>query len=600
MAAVLVITHLGSHRNSLFATIVAVSLAALLPWRTHADLPVHCLRHQIVGEWEFTIGRAGPKRTSCDHQKPDSPLNQPDVKAFFERADTTTRRFTLMDPDKVRADDGSDGSWTMIYDEGFEVLTSEYVFFAFSRFEYMPDGHGGTTNVSHCGQTQVGWFRNTARNSFGCYVGRQVVAASTSLPNLEASAAAAANSLSQSPQPTHQLAVSGLLSSKVKAATSWPVDTVRKEVTVRNEDTVRKEDAVISDVPSEYTPWVPASEGYDKPMRARFRQSVAEALNFLELGWTASAYHAKFEGKSPRQLNRLAGVRRGKVRPNRTEAAAAAAARAGRKDTQRPPSFLGVGSRGARRRSRDSDESFDWRKTAQNWLVPVVQQGDCGSCYTVSTIHMLTARNRIRLNEPSAPSFSVSFPLYCSEYNQGCDGGYGFLQSKWAEDIGLVPESCAPFSEGGGSCEVTPACDPGSGARRYYRATNHRYVGGFYGGSDEAAIRQELTSNGPMVLSFEPQEDFMYYKSGVYRSGPHKIHQEWEQVDHAVLLVGYGVADGKPHWTLQNSWGDDWGEEGFFRMARGIDESGCESIAEAADVVEDTENPVLDDFIASL
>eukprot|EP00971_Amphidinium_carterae_P154282 3059795-Amphidinium_carterae.1 len=78
----------------------------------------------------------------------------------------------------------------------------------------------------------------------------------------------------------------------------------------------------------------------------------------------------------------------------------------------------------------------------------VTTQGDCGSCYTISTVHMLTARHRIQKGDPEATSFSVSFPLYCSEYNQGCDGGYGFLQSKWCEDVGLVPESCAPFSQG--------------------------------------------------------------------------------------------------------------------------------------------------------
>jgi cathepsin C len=209
---------------------------------------------------------------------------------------------------------------------------------------------------------------------------------------------------------------------------------------------------------------------------------------------------------------------------------------------------------------------------------------------------MLTARNRIRSGSTDEPSFSVSFPLYCAEYNQGCDGGYGFLQTKWSEDVGLVPEKCNPFNQGGGSCSATKNCD--LGAKRY-RATNHHYVGGFYGGSDADAIRQELL-RGPLVMSFEPQEDFMYYKSGVYRSGPHKIHQEWEQVDHAVLLIGFGAEKDQAYWTCQNSWGTDWGEDGFFRMARGIDESGCESIVVSADVVEEDENPVLADFLQSL
>jgi cathepsin C len=249
-------------------------------------------------------------------------------------------------------------------------------------------------------------------------------------------------------------------------------------------------------------------------------------------------------------------------------------------------------------RSSFEEDNFDWRvKDGKNWLTPVVTQGDCGSCYTISTVHMLTARNKIRSGKASGPKFSVSFPLYCSEYNQGCDGGYGFLQSKWNEDVGLVPEHCAPFSQGGGSCEVSSGCSLGE---KRYRATNHHYVGGYYGGSDADSIRKELVEHGPVVMSFEPKEDFMYYKTGVYKSSPNKIHQEWEQVDHAVLLVGFGLDKDVPYWTMQNSWGNDWGEDGYFRMKRGSDESGCESIVVAADVVEEESNPVLDDFLASM
>merc|ERR1719327_1949205 len=226
-----------------------------------------------------------------------------------------------------------------------------------------------------------------------------------------------------------------------------------------------------------------------------------------------------------------------------------------------------------------------------------MNQGDCGSCYAVSTINMLTARNRIRKGSAKAERFSINFPLYCSEYNQGCDGGYGFLQSKWAEDVGLLPEHCAPFGSASGTCSVQAGCSQGDVR---HRATNHHYVGGFYGASAEDSIREELVSGGPVVISFEPKEDFMYYKQGVYKSGANQIHQEWEQVDHAVLLIGYGEDQGQKYWMLQNSWGSDWGETGFFRMARGIDESGCESIAVAADVQEESSNQVLDDFISSI
>jgi len=101
----------------------------------------------------------------------------------------------------------------------------------------------------------------------------------------------------------------------------------------------------------------------------------------------------------------------------------------------------------------------------------------------------------------------------------------------------------------------------------------------------------ELYKYGPMVISFEPTDDFMFYAGGVFSqpsvgvSAP--LHEaEWQQVDHAVLLVGWGEELGQKYWLVQNSWGADWGEGGFFRIARDINDSGVESIAVAADVVD--------------
>jgi cathepsin C len=501
----------------------------------------------------------------------------------------------------------------MIYDEGFEVAVGDLNYFAFSKFSFEP---GTSLNISHCGETEVGWYHNTARDQWGCYFGRKVNPApgDTVHPTPPAPQADADAVEGDSNTPAEALDAFGSaldvatpvddVPKKTKAALPLALSSTEQTITTAEQaeattssdsslSSSEQEEKAMQDIytePPEYQPWIPKSAGYDKPMPGNWQEGVASALNFLQLGWTASAYD-QFMGKTPRQLNKLAGTRRARVNAHHKDPLQAGDA---------ATSFLAMSSkhRRAHHRSHASDEAFDWRnKDGQNFLTPVVTQGDCGSCYTISTIHMLTARNRVRANDPKEPSFSVSFPLYCSEYNQGCDGGYGFLMSKWNEDVGLVPGHCAPFSQGGGSCKIAPGCDLGN---KRYRAHNHHYVGGYYGASDAEAIRKELVERGPLVLSFEPQEDFMYYKNGVYRSGPNKIHQEWEQVDHAVLLNGYGAEGQQAYWTLQNSWGQDWGEAGYFRMARGSDESGCESIAVAAEVIEESTNPVLDGFIAEL
>merc|ERR1719478_584703 len=240
-------------------------------------------------------------------------------------------------------------------------------------------------------------------------------------------------------------------------------------------------------------------------------------------------------------------------------------------------------------------ETFDWSNASDvDWLEPVMDQGSCGSCYAASSMRMLSVRHKIKQNDQKALPWSISMPLHCGEYNQGCKGGYGSLVSKWGEDVGLLPATCMRYNTAG-TCKLECDLDKLEGKR--FRAANHRFIGGFYGNSSSQAMMDEIYHNGPIVVSFEPAEDFMFYSDGIYKSTAKpaltkesRTTQPWEQVDHAVLAVGWGVEDGKKYWLVQNSWGEDWGEDGFFRITRDEDDSGIESIPEAADVVVDENN----------
>lgn len=592
---------------------------AVLGVVVRADLPVHCLRHQLIGEWEFTLAPPSPKRTSCGHQKPDNQDNQPPL-SFVTAGGGSTKRVTLSDPNTASSD-GDTGTWTMIYDEGFEVALSDQVFFAFSKFDFVQDPTKGKTNISHCDATEVGWYHDKSRTQWGCYVGKKVGGGSDST-----AVAAAAPGTRKRSKPTLDLNLDSWTTNQ-QIDPSYDDDDYSKqfmsETDAKNEAVAAPADSASQDVTAPAAPaqdsaaqdfhiqgvsdaslaslhkWMsttsvldaPDADAYkpagdfNQPLNQEWHENVVQGLNLLQLGWHAEAY-SRYNGMTGKQMLKSAGIQR-KIMKNARATMA--------------PAFLGLTSshrtKSAALAHVAEPESLDWRsKDGENFLDDVITQGDCGSCYGISTVRMLSARNRVRSGNPSEPAFSINFPLYCAEYNQGCDGGYGFLQTKWSEDVGLVPEMCAPYTQSG-TCSMQGQCN--LGAKRY-RAANHHYVGGFYGGGEHVQIKQELVSGGPMVMSFEPKEDFMYYKGGVYKSGPNQIHQEWEQVDHAVLLVGYGSDNGSKYWQLQNSWGTDWGENGFFRMARGIDESGCESIAVAADVVEEDSNPTLDDFVSQM
>jgi cathepsin C len=112
-------------------------------------------------------------------------------------------------------------------------------------------------------------------------------------------------------------------------------------------------------------------------------------------------------------------------------------------------------------------------------------------------------------------------------------------------------------------------------------------------------MMKELYTNGPFVVSYEPDYNFMFYKSGIYRSTNCRgnIQQgrpEWEKVDHSVLLVGWGEENGVRYWLVQNTWGDDWGEGGYFRIVRGVNEMAIESSCEiATPVIFENKNKII-------
>ncbi|OTF76585.1 hypothetical protein BLA29_014957, partial [Euroglyphus maynei] len=86
---------------------------------------------------------------------------------------------------------------------------------------------------------------------------------------------------------------------------------------------------------------------------------------------------------------------------------------------------------------RGLPESYDWRNVnGINYVSPIRNQGDCGSCYSFASMAMLESRIRIQTNNTLKPVFSPQEIVDCSEYSQGCDGGFGYLiAGKYAQDF---------------------------------------------------------------------------------------------------------------------------------------------------------------------
>merc|ERR1712196_435264 len=100
--------------------------------------------------------------------------------------------------------------------------------------------------------------------------------------------------------------------------------------------------------------------------------------------------------------------------------------------------------------THDLPDDFDWGNVnGKNYLSKVVNQGNCGSCYAVAAADMISTRLRIR-NKTSqkssdTPSISAQDILDCSEYNQGCSGGFPYLTQKYGNEFGLRSAKQVPY-----------------------------------------------------------------------------------------------------------------------------------------------------------
>jgi len=205
-------------------------------------------------------------------------------------------------------------------------------------------------------------------------------------------------------------------------------------------------------------------------------------------------------------------------------------------------------------------ESFDW----DHLNLPIVNQGSCGSCWAISASEALEAQ--LQKNGHSS-SIKVSAqalvdcvpnPQHCGGTG-GCDGATGELAYDFVREHGIPLESDLEYTAQTGKCHHSEGL---------YPAAKRVRVDGFHAlpSNKYAPLMNALVQEGPAVVSVDGNPWFDY-DSGVF-DGCEKD----AVLGHAVLLVGYGTDAKKPYWRIQNSWGADWGENGYIRLTRHDDE----------------------------
>ncbi|XP_063039887.1 procathepsin L-like [Engraulis encrasicolus] len=197
--------------------------------------------------------------------------------------------------------------------------------------------------------------------------------------------------------------------------------------------------------------------------------------------------------------------------------------------------------------------SVDWRRTG--CVTDVKSQGDCGSCWAFSTTGALESHTCIKYGK--LPSLSEQQLVDCSRKygNEGCNGGDEGDAFRYVKDNGGIDtEASYPYEGQDSTCRFKS-----SNIGAYCRG--HKYLAH----GNEHALQEALANVGPMCVDIDASHDsFLHYSSGVYNEPACSS----SKVDHAMLAVGYGTEKGEDYWLVKNSFGVDWGEKGYIKMAR--------------------------------
>ncbi|XP_063919706.1 cathepsin B-like [Zophobas morio] len=246
----------------------------------------------------------------------------------------------------------------------------------------------------------------------------------------------------------------------------------------------------------------------------------------------------------------------------------------------------------------DIPEEFDARK---EWpycptIGEIRDQGSCGSCWAFGAVEAMSDRVCIHSKGDNIFRFSAEDLISCcTSCGKGCKGGLtGSAWNYWVT-TGIVSgenygshKGCRPYqippcdhkvnTTHPPSCNQTsdtPACvkkcEDGYEVR--YKADRHFGQEIYKIGNSVEAIQIEIMTNGPVEATFMGYEDFVSYKSGVYK------HVKGKSTGpHAVKILGWGVESNTPYWLVANSWNTDWGDlKGFFKILRGVNECGIEA-----------------------
>ncbi|CAH2273499.1 cathepsin S-like [Pelobates cultripes] len=221
------------------------------------------------------------------------------------------------------------------------------------------------------------------------------------------------------------------------------------------------------------------------------------------------------------------------------------------------------------RKLTSSPDTVDWRE--KNCNTPIKSQGLCGSCWAFAVVGVIESRyciqtgKLIRLSEQQL--------VDCDATNHGCCGGKPTDALAYTAEYGIMRNRDYEYAEKQSECAYDEDKAIMLNVEKYYNLAG------------EENMAREVELNGPIIVGIAASEKFMFYKEGVYNGDCA------EEPNHAIIIVGYGSQPSEDdpdeiedYWIIRNSWGETWGEHGYGKMKRNVNQCDIGSNAAAIDL----------------
>lgn len=277
--------------------------------------------------------------------------------------------------------------------------------------------------------------------------------------------------------------------------------------------------------------------------------------------------------------------------------------------------------------SKDLPRNFNWNNINGYSFFPEIENQECGDCYQHAFARSFESRVMIYTNGKLHPKLSLGQIKDCNWYTEGCDGGLPINIAKYGWEFQLVSEECYPLIQETCAWDTILSED----CEKYY-VQDFYFTGWNYGGASEELIMKEIIAHGPVASVINAPSFLQMYEGGIltedcpadpkfiskkngrssrFQNGAHissslslwEQNIEWEYVNHSIVILGWGeeshvsnkrceTGKASTYWIVANSWGNTFGENGFFKLRRGCNDFAIES--EALSVIPLLDESVLD------